>query len=91
MFMTCLNTVIGAVAQAWSWFFRLLDGMGGRGTFVTVFLGLFTINKFVDLVIMNFLYSPTADGVGQVETRYRELSDPALRKANNKARGKRGK
>lgn len=75
MFMDALAQIISLVGQAWTWFFQLLDGMGGAGTFITVFLGVFTINRFIDLVLMNFLYSPTAGGIGSIEAKANAIKD----------------
>lgn len=69
MFMDSVRMIIQTVGQAWSWFFHLLDSMGGKATFIAVFLSIFTINKFIDLVLMQFLYSPTNSGIGQAEAR----------------------
>ena len=55
-----LGSVIGCVRLAWSWFFQLLNAMGGASWFITTFLGLFVLSRFTDLVLMQFLYSPTS-------------------------------
>lgn len=75
MFMDSVRMVISTVGQAWSWFFQLLDSMGGRSVFIAVFLGIFTINKFIDLVLMQFLYSPTNSGIGQAEARIDSIKE----------------
>lgn len=69
MMSNALGQIIGLVQQSWTWFFNLLNAMGGLGWFITAFMTLFTINKFTDLVLMQFLYSPTNSGIGQVEAR----------------------
>ena len=43
LFMNGLSQIISLVGQAWTWFFQLLDGMGGAGTFITVFPVLVSI------------------------------------------------
>ena len=60
MMQNFLGQVISTVLQAWKWFFTLLEGMGGASWFIATFLGLFTISRFTDLVLMQFLYSPTS-------------------------------
>lgn len=73
MMLNFLSQIIGLVGQAWSWFFSLLDGMGGAAWFITTFLGLFTISRFTDLVLMNFLYSPTS--LENTESRINSIRD----------------
>ena len=87
MLSSSLSMVIGCVTRAWSWFFQLLDGMGGTSWFITTFMALFTISKFTDLVIMQFLYSPTASGVGEVEARYNEIKAETARRRRIRGRG----
>lgn len=73
MMQTFLSKVIGTVLQAWKWFFELLNGMGGASWFIATFLGLFTISRFTDLVLMQFLYSPTS--IDATSTKLRAIGD----------------
>lgn len=63
MLSVCLTMVIGLLAVCWGFFFDLLEPMMPGNTGVTWFLGvffaLFVINKFIDLFVMNFIYSPS--------------------------------
>lgn len=64
MFTWALAAVLGIVSIAWGWFYDLITPMmpGNTGLiwFTSVFLALFALNKFVDLFVMNFIYSPSS-------------------------------
>lgn len=62
MISQSISWLMGLFAQCYAWFIQLLDGMEVNGftVFITIFFGLFVINRFIDLVVMRFLFSPSS-------------------------------
>lgn len=62
MISQSISWLMSTFAQCYAWFVQLLDSMEVNGfiVFLTIFLGLFVVNRFIDLVIMRFLFSPSS-------------------------------
>lgn len=64
MLHTCLQFCFTAFSTCFGMFFRILeplgDGISGVAVFSSIFLGLFAINKFIDLFVFNIIYSPSS-------------------------------
>lgn len=63
MLSTAIGWIMSLFAQGYAWFVSLVDAMedgNGWTYFLSIFLAFFVINRFIDLVIMRFIYSPSS-------------------------------
>lgn len=62
MLSQSISWLMNLFTQCYAWFVQLLEGMEVNGftVFITIFFGLFVINRFIDLVVMRFLFSPSS-------------------------------
>lgn len=85
MLSTSITWIMSMFTTCYVWFVSLLNGMqpGGFSFFLSVFLGLYVINRFIDLVVMRFLYSPSSIDRG--------LSSDSSKAGRAKLKGSSGK
>lgn len=81
MLSQSISWIMNLFAQCYSWFVQLVESMqpGGWSFFLAIFLGLFVVNRFIDLIVMRFIYSPSSIDRG--------ISSDSFKAGANKVKG----